>query len=484
MNSQIRKLYVALTIMVLALMMALTYHAYIDAPNLNANDRNRRVTDAYWGKERGKIVAGNQILAQSVPNGTGVNTTYQRTYPQGSAYAHITGYFPAAVHGQVTYLEKEAGQVLSGQSDAQWLQRLQDLFIGSQPRGGNVSLTINPKVQEACVKALNGRTGAGVALNPHTGEILGMCSSPSYDPNTLSSPDGAQVLASYAALQQDSNKPLMNRAISQLYPPGSAFKIVTAAALISNGLVQADTIVDAPVEIPLPNTNVTLPNYGRYPCGNGKVEFRYAFAQSCNTPFGQLGMNLGGQALQEQTKKFGFAEKPEIPMIGVASQFPLPEAPSFLANAAIGQQSVRVTPLQMAMVAAAVANRGTVMKPYLIDQELSPDFQIVKQYAPQELSQAVSPEVAGTLNSMMQEVVKTGSGKAAAIPGITVAGKTGTAQTGIAKGQDLWFVGFAPAESPKIAVAVVLEDPQGIMGTGGSAAAPLARNILSAGVKQ
>ena len=180
MNSQIRRLYLALTLMVLALMLALTYHAFIDAPRLYANDYNRRVTDAYWGQERGKIVAGQLILAQSVPTGTGVNASYQRSYPQGEHYAHITGYFPAAVHGQVTELEKEAGSVLSGKSDAQWLQRLQDLFIGSQPRGGNVSLTIDPKIQEACVQALHGQTGAAVALNPATGEILGMYSAPSF----------------------------------------------------------------------------------------------------------------------------------------------------------------------------------------------------------------------------------------------------------------------------------------------------------------
>lgn len=481
MNSQIRKLYLALTVMVLALMLALTYHAFIDAPNLIANDRNRRITDAYWGQERGKIVAGQLVLAQSVPNGTGVNESYQRSYPQGASYAHLTGYFPAAVRGQVTNLEKEAGKILSGQSDAQWVQRLQDLFIGSQPRGGNVSLTINPKVQEACVQALRGKTGAAVALNPSTGEILGMYSAPSFDPNALSGTDSKQVMSTYEALRQDPGKPLMNRAISQLYPPGSVFKIVTAAALLSSGQIQADTVVDAPTTLPLPNTNVTLSNYGGLPCGNGKVPFSYAFAQSCNTPFAQLGMNLGGKALQDQSKSFGFAAQPQIPLRGVASQFPLPEAPSFLANASIGQQSVRVTPLQMAMVAGAVANRGVVMKPYLINQELSSDFQVVQQHTPQELSRAITPEVAGTLNTLMQEVVKTGSGQAAAIPGINVAGKTGTAQTD-KKGQDLWFVGFAPAEAPRIAVAVVVEDPQGVMKTGGATAAPLAQRILRAGV--
>lgn len=483
MNSQIRKLYVALTIMVLLLMLALTYHAFIAAPDLHANDYNRRVTDAYWSQERGKIVAGQVVLAQSVPIGTKPNVTYQRNYPQGSDYAHITGYFPAAVQGQVTNLEKAEGQILSGQSDTQWIQRLQDLFIGSQPRGGNVSLTINPQVQAACVSALQGKTGAAVALNPTTGEILGMYSSPSFDPNTLSSTDGNKVLSTYTALQEDTRKPLLNRAIAQLYPPGSSFKIITAAALLSSGQIQPETEIEAPTELPLPNSNIILKNYGGYPCGNGKVEFHYAFAQSCNTPFAQLGMSLGGQTLKNQTKKFGFDFQPEIPLNGVSSQFPLPEAPAYLANAAIGQQSVRVTPLQMAMVAAAVANKGSVMRPYLINQELSSDYQVIKQYAPQKLSQAVSPEIAHWLNTMMQEVVTTGSGKAAAIAGIDVAGKTGTAQTGIGNGKDLWFVGFAPADNPRIAVAVVVEDPLGVMGTGGATAAPLAQKILQAGVR-
>ncbi|MCI6585246.1 MAG: penicillin-binding transpeptidase domain-containing protein [Mobiluncus porci] len=482
MNSQIRKLYVALTIMVLALMLAMTYHSFIDAPNLNANDRNRRVTDAYWGKERGKIVAGDVVLAQSVPNGTGTNVRYQRSYPEGAKYAHITGYFPAAVQGQVTEMEKEVGPILSGQSDALWIQRLQDLFIGSQPQGGNVSLTINPKVQDACVAALQGKNGAAVALNPTTGEILGMCSSPSFDPNTLSSPDGKQVLSTYEALRNDPSKPLLNRAISELYPPGSTFKIVTAAALLSSGQIQPDTVVDAPDSLPLPGSNKALVNYMGESCGNGKVPFHYAFAQSCNTPFGQLGMNLGGEPLKKQAEAFGFGVVPEIPMTGAASQFPLPEAPSFLANAAIGQQSVRATPLQMAMVASAVANGGLVMQPYLVNQELSSDFQVIKQFAPKEAGRAVTPEVAGAIRTMMQEVVQSGSGKAAALPGISVAGKTGTAETGIGAGKDQWFVGFAPAESPRIAVAVVIEDPQGVLGTGGVTAAPLARGILQAGV--
>ena len=173
-----------------------------------------------------------------------------------------------------------------------------------------------------------------------------------------------------------------------------------------------------------------------------------------------------------------------MPLTGVASQFPPPDAPSFLANAAIGQQSVRVTPLQMAMVASAVANDGKIMTPYLINQEMSSDFQVLKQYTPQEFSRAMSPEIAASIRQMMVDVVQSGTGKAASIPGLDVAGKTGTAETGVGRGLDHWFVGFAPAQDPRIAVAVVVEDPQGVRGTGGTVAAPLARSILQAGVSQ
>lgn len=482
MNAQIRKLSVALTIMVLALMLALTYHQFIDAPTLNANDRNRRVTDAYWGKERGKIVAGKEILAESVPIGTKPRITYQRRYPKGAEYAHITGYFPAAVQGQVTQMEKEVGPVLSGKSDALWISRLQDLFIGSQPKGGNVSLTLNPKVQDAMRDALQGKTGAALALNPATGEILGMYSSPSFDPNALSSQNGKSVNDTYQKLLNNPSKPLVNRAISELYPPGSTFKIVTTAAALSSGAMQPDTLVEAPDALSLPGTTHQLVNYAGESCGNGNVTLTYAFAQSCNTAFGKIGMDLGGEALKHQAEAFGFGTSTRIPLPGVASEFPLPTAPSFLANAAIGQQSVRATPLQMAMVVQAVANHGKLLKPYLINQELSPDFQVLKQYAPQEIRQAISPEVADTLKEMMLEVVKSGSGRAAAIPGVAVAGKTGTAETGVGAGKDLWFVGFAPADNPQIALAIVVEDPQATMKTGGVNAAPLAAMILRAGV--
>lgn len=486
MNAQIRRLSVAIIVMITALMVALTYQQFAAAPELNAHPLNRRVTDAYWNQERGKIVAGDGslVLAQSVPIGKEPDIVYGRSYPKGAEYAHITGYFPAVIRGQMTDLEKEAEPVLSGKADSQWLQRLQDLFTGTQPQAGNVSLTINPAVQDAMFQALQGRTGAAVALNPKTGEILGMVSSPSFDPNALSGQDGAALQNTYNALLADPGKPLTNRAISELYPPGSVFKIVTSAALLSHGLVNADTEVDAPDALELPNTDVKLINYAGESCGNGKVPLHQAFAMSCNTPFGALGMQLGAEPLQFQAKAFGFGTVPAIPMTGVASNFPLPEAPSFLANAAIGQQSVRVTPLQMAMVAAAIANDGKVMTPYLINQELSSDFQVLKQYAPEELNQAVSPEIAGSIRQMMIEVVQAGTGKAAAIPGLTVAGKTGTAETGVGKGIDHWFAGFAPAEDPRIAVAIVIEDPQGVMGTGGTVSAPLARAILQAGVSQ
>lgn len=484
MNSQIKRLSAALTLMILALMVALTYHQFFDAPNLNANDLNRRVSDAYWEKERGKMVTidGSVILAESVPIGTETNRKFQRSYPQGAKYAHLTGYFPAAVHGQVTDLEKEAGPVLSGRSDALWLQRLQDLFIGSQPQAGNVSLTLNSRVQDAMANSLNGKVGAAVALNPKTGEILGMYSAPSFDPNALSSTDPKQVTATYDALIKDPHKPLLNRAISELYPPGSTFKIITTSALLNGGIANPSSIVDAPDQLELPNTDHKLINYAGESCGNGRVQLHYAFAKSCNTPFAKLGMQLGAQALADQTKAFGFGQAPRIPMVGTASEFPMPTAPSFLANAAIGQQSVRVTPLQMAMVGAAIANEGKVMRPYLINQELSSDYQVVKQFQPKEIGQATSAQTAAAIRDMMIEVVQSGTGTRAQLPGINVAGKTGTAETGAGNGKDLWFVGFAPAENPVIAVAIVLEDPQGIGGTGGSAAAPLARNILAAGV--
>lgn len=485
MNAQIRKLFVALVAMMVTLMGALTYHQFIDAPSLNANDQNRRITDAYWGQERGKIVAGDLVLAESTPTGSrdGVGLTYLRRYPQGAAYAHITGYFPAAIRGQVADLEKSMSQVLSGNSGSLWIQRLQDIFIGSQPQGGNVALTLDPKVQAALVQALDGLTGAAVALNPTTGEILGMYSSPSYDPNSLSVEDSATLLANYQALQNDPNHPMENRALEALYPPGSTFKIVTAAALLKDGGITPDTVVSAPDQLDLPNSSHKLINYANESCGNGEVPLRFAFAKSCNTPFGKLAMELGAQKLQDQAKAFGFGWVADLGLNAVTSDFPIPTAASYLASAAIGQQDVRVTPLQVAMYSAAVANQGVVMQPYLINQELSADFQVLKQYTPKELSRATTPEVAAQLKEMMKGVIASGTGYGVGVNGVEVAGKTGTAETGVGAGKDMWFTGFAPADNPRVAIAIVIEDPAGAMSYS-RVLTPRAHNIFQTVVGQ
>lgn len=482
MNAQIRKLMIVVILMTLALLSALTYVQFVQAPTLNADGRNARTVYQQYGQERGKILVGDQVIAESTP--VDDRFKYLRTYPSGATYAAVTGFFPTGLAGAPTGLEAAASSVLTGRSSALWMQRLQDLFTGHQPQGGNISLTLQPAVQQAAIEALNGKIGAVVALNPSTGAILGLYSSPSFDPNALSTHDAQAAQVAYSQLLADPNKPLENRAIAgNLFAPGSSFKIVTTAALLAAGQVTPATIVDAPTELPLPNSDKKLPNYGGLPCGSGKVTFEYAFQMSCNTAFADQAMKLGTQPLMNQAQAFGFGQKLDIPLAVTPSVFPEPAAPAFLANASIGQQDVRATPLQMAMVAAAIANNGTIMRPYLVAQELNADLEVVKETTPSEFSQATTPEIAATIKQMMQKVVTDGTGKAAALPGVAVAGKTGTAEGGTPQaGNTAWFVGFAPAENPKIALAMVVQGSPAFHVTGGETVAPLARGVFAAGV--
>jgi penicillin-binding protein A len=279
----------------------------------------------------------------------------------------------------------------------------------------------------------------------------------------------------------------VNRAIAgKLYAPGSTFKVVTAAAALSTGKYHENSQVFGGSTLDLPQTTVNLPNDFSGACGpNDKVSLTQALVESCNTAFGSLGLTLGGDALRAQAAKFGFGDQITVPMSVSASTVPENLNPPQAAQSAIGQFDVRVTPLQMAMVSAGIANDGVVMTPYSVKTVRSPDLSVIRSATPQELSQAVDSNVAAQLNRMMQAVVVSGTGRTAQIPGIKVAGKTGTAQQGKGKAPSAWFIAFAPADNPKIAVAVVVEDG-GRLGTeavGRTVAAPIAKDVLTAVLK-
>lgn len=485
MNSPIRRLSFVVAFLFASLLVSTTMIQFVFAKELNARPDNRRTLLSTYARERGQILVGDTAIAKSIP----ANNEYKwlRTYPQGTAYPHITGYY--SFYGAGGGLEQAENGLLSGSSDKLAFRRVSDFFTGRKTTGASLELTINAKVQAAAIKALDGRKGAAVAVNPSTGEILAMVSNPGYNPAALSGHDLGKVDAAYKKLNADKDKPLVNRAIGgDLYPPGSTFKIVTAAAALSSGKFQPDTVLPGPAVLDLPQTSVGLPNVGKRSCGpNDKTTFLHAMEISCNSAFGYLGMELGETAMREQAAKFGVGDQLSIPMRVTPSSFPAKLNKPQLAQSAVGQYDVRVTPLQVAMLSAAVANHGIVMKPYLVKSVLSSDLSVIERAQPEQLSEAVTPEVAAQLTEMMEAVVQNGSGQPAQIDGVRVAGKTGTAETDRVARAHAWFTGFAPANDPEIAVAVVVEnggDPNSEARGGGAVGGPIAKAMIEAGLKK
>jgi peptidoglycan glycosyltransferase len=328
-----------------------------------------------------------------------------------------------------------------------------------------------------------------VAIEPSTGRILAMASLPSFDPNKLASHDFASVQENYDRLNHDASEPLLNRAIQTTLPPGSTFKLVTASAAIESGKYDADSEVPGGPTYQLPQTSDDsglIDNEGR-PCGTDKIPFSQAMENSCNTTFAQLGVELGADALEEQAEKFGFNDH-YLDDIGpqAISKFPKDANEPQAGQSAIGQYDVRATPLQMAMVAAGIANQGTVMKPYIVDSIQSPELETLRKAEPEDYSQAISAETADQVTQLMVDTVENGTASPGAIPGVTVAGKTGTAQSGDpAVPPYAWFVSFAPAQDPEVAVAVVIQKAGIERGeiAGGTWGGPIAKAVMEAVIK-
>lgn len=480
MNSPIRKLALVAAAMFCALFMASSWIQFVQADELRDKPGNRRTLLAEYSRERGAILVGGEAVARSETTDDALK--YQRTYPKGKLYSHITGYY-SFFYGAGGGLESADNGLLTGDSDQLFYRRLGDLLTGRRPTGVNLELTIDPKTQQAAQEALGNQRGAVVALDPKTGAILALVSHPQYDPNTLTGHNSDTVQKAWTELNSASSRPLIDRVIGgDLYPPGSVFKIVTAAAALSSGRFNENSQLPGPKVLDLPETTAGLVNDWGGACGSGTVNFIQAMEMSCNTAFGWVGMELGGQAMRDQAAKFGFGEQVTIPMSVTPSSVPAQMNKPQEAQSAIGQYDVRVTPLQVAMVTAAVANQGTVMKPFLVKQTRGADLEIIDQTAPKQLGQAVTPEVAASLTRMMEAVVTSGTGTRAKISGVDVAGKSGTAQHGEGLAPHAWFTSFAPVQDPKVAVAVVVEDGgnAGMSAGGGSVAAPIAREVMEA----
>jgi penicillin-binding protein A len=485
MNAPVRRLSAVVAVLFVALFGSSTFIQVVSANSLNNRPGNARTIYKEYSRERGPIVAGKTVLAESTPSDDLFK--FQRQYAQGPMYAPLTGYY-AAVFGSATGLEKTEQPFLAGTADQLFFPRLSDLLTGRKPQGASVELTIDPKVQQVAWNALGDQRGAVVALDPKTGAVLAMVSRPSFDPNEIATHSQTAAQKAYQRLLAAANKPMANRAIGgDLYPPGSTFKLIDVAAALSTGKYHADSQLPAPAVLDLPQSTATLPNDDRRPCGpNNQVSLADALRISCNTAFGNLGMTLGAKALADQAEKFGFGRPLQIPLTVTPSSFPQTQSQAQVAQASIGQFDVRATPLQMAMVAAGIANKGVVMQPYLVNRVRSSDLNVVQQAQPSEFSTAVSADVAAEMTTMMEGVVQSGTGTRAQIPGVRVAGKTGTAQTGNSPAPHAWFTAFAPADNPKVAVAVIVENGGGFgeAASGGAVAAPIARQVMEAVIGQ
>ncbi|MEP6852529.1 MAG: penicillin-binding protein 2 [bacterium] len=495
MNRPIRRVAVAMGVLLLALVLNLNFVQVVRGNSYRSNPANSRVLLDEYSRQRGAIVV------QGVPVALSVKTTdrykYLRKYPQGTLYGPITGYY-SLFYGE-SGMEAAESNLLNGNDPRLFGTRFADLLTGRDPRGGSVVLTLNRAAQAEAFKQLVGRRGAVVALDPATGAILAAVSTPSYDPSALSSHNPDDIERAYRKLSDDPGMPLLNRALNQTYPPGSVFKVVVAATALQNGRTPA-TVLAAPDRLNLPQSTTSLENFGGESCGGGgKVSLDRALTISCNTAFAKLAMDLGTLAVRNEAALFGIDDQSRtVPLPVTASTMGPVVDQAALAQSAIGQRDVRVTPLQAAMISAGVANNGVLMQPYLVAQELAPNLSVLSRATPAQLNTVMDQESAIELKRMMQNVVTNGTGTAAQIPGIDVAGKTGTADTGVACPTDTaapdfedtkracaphaWFSGFAPVEKPRIAVAVVLENG-GVTGgetTGGKAAAPVAAAVMKA----
>ena len=486
MNVRIRRVALGLVVLFGALFVNLNIIQVWQADSLREDPRNARGLIAEYELARGSIVVGERADSEAIARSddTGGRLRYQRSYPEGSRYAHVTGFY-SYIYGR-SEIEQSFNDFLTGSSPEVFARNIADLLAGRQRVGDTVQLTIDPAVQAAAEAALEGHTGALVALDPQSGAVLGLYSSPSYDPNPLASHDGDTVRAAWEELAEDPRNPALNRATRETYPPGSVFKLITAAAALESG-VRPETTYPDPARLELPLTTASIGNFGGGVCADGdEVSLADAMEVSCNTTFAQIGLDLGGDRLVTQAERFGVNHAPDFQLPDVAaSRFPgedLDEPGA--AQSAIGQRDVAMTPLQMAMISATIGNDGEVLEPHLVRHVQDTAGRIVQQYSPERWridgsAQAVSPDTARALRDMMVQVVDSGTGTAAQVDGTEVAGKTGTAQTGEGRSPAVWFTGFAPAQDPQVAVAVVLADA-GDDATGGGVAAPIARQVVEA----
>jgi peptidoglycan glycosyltransferase len=488
-NRALRRISIAVLVMFLLLLVNVNYLQGFEPASLATKPGNSRAFYATQNQyERGSIITSDNVtIAGSKPSSNPDDSIkYQRSYPLGEEYAPVTGY--DTLYSQ-TGIEAAENSLLSGNDSALDVRKIIDLITGKTTKGATVQVTINSAAQNAAWQALEaaGKPGGVVAIDPSTGKILAMASYPSYNPDLLATHDSTQLVKVDDELLRAAGNPLLNRATQATYPPGSTFKIVTSSTLLTQDpSTTINTSVASPTDLTLPQTTHVLTNDDGEACGNGsgQAPLITAFAQSCDTTFGKIGLDLGGSALNAMAEKFGLNDvNLTVPLSVTPSNYTIPASLPLTAYSAIGQFDDTVTPLQEAMFAAAIANGGTLMKPYLVQQVTASDLSTVTATTPSVLSQPVSSSVASDVQQMMRAVVQDPDGtaytyNAQAVDGIVIAGKTGTAQNGANNTglDDAAFTCFAPYGNPKIAVGVIIQGG----GYGAIAAAPIAVQVIKA----
>jgi peptidoglycan glycosyltransferase len=460
MDRPVRRLFLFFSLLFVALVLQLTWVQVVSAPKLKVEPTNTRAIQEEMQVERGSIISAEGVVLADNKN---VGGYFYREYPQGSLTAPWLGY-NSLQYGRAG-IERIYNEDLSGQSGTLGVTSELDKALGRTHQGADLKLTISLAVQEVAAQALGNRKGAVIALDPRTGAVLAMVSYPRYDPNELEKV--------WKTLSVDEGRPLLNRVTQGLYPPGSAFKMIVAAAALEKGAVTPATSFD----------DTGTFTAGGYVVSNyddqiyGAHDFTRAFSSSINTTFAKLGVAMGADALSSYARAFGFGEQPPWDLGGADSRFPDPGEmdDAHVAQAAFGQGEVLASPLEMALVTAAVANGGKIMKPYIVHTVTDSGGRVLKDADPTVWLQPISSQTAATMRTLMVEVVKSGTGTAAALKGVQVAGKTGTAEVAEAE-PHAWFAGFAPAENPSVVVVVLVENA----GTGGKVAAPIARKVIAA----
>jgi peptidoglycan glycosyltransferase len=479
-NQAIRHSWIAAIAMFALIFGAISYVQVVGADELKANPWNRRAILQNYCNDRGAILVGGSAIAESVPGNE--SCKFQRRYNQPELYAGLTGYFSRS-YG-VTGLEQSMDAQLAGSSDQLFLDRIGQLFLGNQPKGASVELTIDPEIQKLAYDLIpDGQRGSIVVTDPKTGNILAMVSKPSYDPNLIATQDIAKEQAAYneaIKIPGVNLNPSVSGPTGALLAPGSVFKLVDTAAALNSGKYNADSVLPNPAQMSFPGIQYQLPNYAGGNCyTRSTASFAFALQQSCNTPFASIARDLGENAIAQQASKFGFDQElgDQLKLDYQKSVFPRDLDAAGLAQSAIGQRDVRATPLQIALMTSAIANGGVQMAPNLIKAVRSPDLRVIDEPKPVALRTSTTPEIAGQITEWMTSVVSEGIGSGAGIPGIQVAGKTGTAELGNGLNNS-WFTGFAPANDPQVSVTVVM---QGVdITTGAQLTSPNAKKIFEA----